>query len=517
MSGTRFSRRTFLATASAMSAAALAGPYARRAHAQDKRVLNARLREDIQILDPAYMVGGVEVDVQDAVMPSLAEYSYETGQLGWKPTPYVSQLGQRDDGVNIDFTLKPGFQWTNGFGELTAEDVKYSFERMLDGEWSGNWEVLDHVDITDTYSGTIVLKRPFVPIWLNTLAGNTGLLVCKKATESVGGKYTTQIPATCGAYLYEWTPKQRIVFTRNPEWTGPKPDYDQINYIEIVEDLAAELAYERGEVDITNITPETYARYTQSPPPDTKVRVAGALQYMWMGMNTEHPKLKDSRVRNAIQHAVDVDSILQGAYSGVTERAYGIVPPGLPGKRNATKIDYNPEKARQLLQDAGVSGLELDLRTLNIQARMLAAQIIQDNLKQVGITVKVIPMDSGPFWDMGQESKGEAWKDLQLWVMRYGAEVDPFGPFQWFVKGQVGIWNWERWSDPEFEDLYQQGLVETDVAKRSRIYVRMQEIMEDTGAYVWITHEPEVYAHRANLEPAITPDGNVIFRNFRAV
>ncbi len=212
-----------------------------------------------------------------------------------------------------------------------------------------------------------------------------------------------------------------------------------------------------------------------------------------------------------------MDSILQGAYSGMTERAYGIVPPGLPGKRNTTKIDYNPDKARQLLQAAGVSGLELDLRTLNVQARMLASQIIQDNLKQVGITVKVIPVDSGPFWDMGQESKGDTWKDLQLWLMRYGAEVDPFGPFQWFVKSQVGIWNWERWSDPEFEDLYQKGLVESDVAKRSQIYVRMQEIMEDTGAYVWITHEPEVYAHRTSLEPAITPDGNVIFRNFRAV
>ena len=512
----RLSRRHFLGTASGL-AAALAGARPRLSLAQDSRVLNARMQRDITILDPAYMVGGTEVDVQNSVMPSLADYSFEGGRLGWRPTAYVSHLAQGDDALHIEFTLKPGFQWTNGFGEVTAEDVKYSFERMLEGDWSGNWEKLDHVEIKDTYSGTLVLKEPFVPIWLNTLAGNTGLLVSKKATESVGGKYTTQIPATCGPYLYDWTPRQRIVFTRDPQWTGPKPDFDRINFIDVEEDKAAELAYEAGEVDITKITPPTYARYKQSMPEDSKLHVAGSLQYMWMGMNTQHPKLQDIRVRKAIQHAVDVESILQGAYSGVSERAYGIVPPPLPGKRNVTKLDYNPEKSRALLSEAGVSGLEIDLKTHNNQARVLAAQIIQANLAAVGITAKVIPLDSGPFWDMGQESKGDTWKDLQLWIMRYGSEVDPFGPFQWFVRDQIGIWNWERWSDDEFEKLFQDGMAETDTEKRHQIYIRMQEIMEDTGAYLWITHEPEVYVHRNDLIPVITPDGNVLFRDFKAV
>ena len=85
---------------------------------------------------------------------------------------------------------------------------------------------------------------------------------------------------------------------------------------------------------------------------------------------------------------------------------------------------------------------------------------------------------------------------------------------QWFVRSQVGIWNWERWSDDEFEDLYQKGLVETDVNKRNDIYLRMQEIMEDTGGYVWITHEPESFVHNTDLNPAIGPTGNLDFRHF---
>ena len=510
-------RRQFLFTTAAIGAAGFIGPRVRSVRAQDKRVLNARMDGDISVLDPGYMVGAEEIDVQTAVMPALIEFSTEDGQLGWRKTPFVKEISQRDDGIHIDFTLNPGFPWSNGYGEVSAEDVKYSFERMADSDWAGNWAALDHVETTDKYSGTIVLTQPFEPVWLNSLSGGTGSVICKAATEAAGGRYTTEIPATCGPYLYKWTPKQRITFVRNPDWPGPQPDFDEINYIIVEEVSAAELAYEAGELDITEISAPTAARYQDAPPANSVMQRAGALQYMWMGMNTQHPKLQDIRVRQAIQHAVDVDSILAGAYSGVAERSYGVVCPGLPGKRSQTSIDYNPEKSRALLSDAGVSGLELDLRTLNWQERLLACQIIQANLAAVGVTANIIPMDSGPYWEMGQESKGDQWKDLQLWLMRFGSGPDPYEPFQWFVKDQIGIWNWERWSDPKFEELYQSGLGESDIEKRSAIYIRMQEIMEETGAYVWVCHEPENYIHGTYFQPDLWPTGQLNFNNFKLV
>ncbi len=60
------------------------------------------------------------------------------------------------------------------------------------------------------------------------------------------------------------------------------------------------------------------------------------------------------------------------------------------------------------------------------------------------------------------------------------------------MSSQVGIWNWERWTNEEYDGLYEQGIAESDTAKRTAIYLRMQEIMEETGAYVWINHEPEI-------------------------
>lgn len=509
-------RRRFLATTAAVGAAgALRIPPA-WASAQGT-VLNLRFDGNNDILDPGYMSGGTEIETQKAVLPFLAQYETKGGTFGWRPTYFVKKLVQRDP-THIDFELADGLEWTNGFGEVKASDVKYSYERMKETDWSGYFDALDKVEVTGAKSGTIVLGQPFAPFIMITLCHGPGAVLSEKAMEKAGGKYTLEFPATCGPYLYKQIPGQRELFDPNPQWKGPKPGFERVVGHVITEVKAAELAYEAGELDCTEIGADTLARYQKNMPKNSALKVAGKLQYMWMGMNTEHPKLKDKRVRRAIQHAVDVDSILQGAYSGTTERSYGIVCPGLIGERNATKhYEYDPAKARALMSEAGVSGLELELRTLNWQERLLACQIIQANLGAIGVKVKVIPMDSGPFWNMGQESKGEMWKDLQLWVMRFGTAPDPYEAAQWFVSDQVGVWNWERWKDPEFDRLYQQGLSETDEQKRHDIYVRMQEIMEETGAYVWINHEPETFVHRDTIEVKAAPSGELNYPLFRKI
>jgi peptide/nickel transport system substrate-binding protein len=515
----RFSltRRQFLSTTAFAGALGALGSTVPLRGAFGAGALNVRFDGELDSIDPGYNVGGSpDNDVLWCINPALVHFAYKDGKLTWRQTAYVDNVGQTDP-THIDFTLKPGFQWTNGFGELTAEDVAYSYDRMKTSEWKGFFEAFEKVDVKDKYSGTIVLNQPFAPFMTATLASGTGIILSQKATESVGGKFTTDMPATCGPYLYDWKQAQYVRFKRNPEWTGAQPYFDDINALFVTEDEAAALAYEAGELECTKITSNAYARYLKELPPDSKITVAGALQYMWMGMNTEHPKLQDIRVRQAIQHAIDVESIIQGAYSGTAEHSYGIVCPGLPGKRSESTFSYDPEKASELLSAAGVSGLELELKTLNQQERVLAAQIIQANLADVGITVTVLPLDDGPFWDMGQESKGDTWKDLQIWIMRYGAGADPYEPFQWFKRDQVGIWNWERWSDDEFEDLYLKGIAETDVDKRSDIYIRMQEIMEDTGAYVWLTHEPEVFVHRDTLHADFAPSGEQQLLYFKNV
>jgi peptide/nickel transport system substrate-binding protein len=508
MIGSPFSRRLLLRGA---LTGAMVASMPRILRAQQGSLLRIRSNRDLQILDPGWMIGGMEIDLQYACLASLAVYSLKDGQLGWVPSDFVEQVQLSDDAKRVEFTLKQGIQWSGDFGELTTEDVKYSYERIADPKneapWKDKWKALDHVEIKDKYNGAILLKEPFAPLFVTTLCDGPGSILSKAATEKAGGKFESSFPAICGPYIIkEWVPKQRVDLTVNPLWKGPKPDFPEVRFQIIEDEKAAELAYDAGEIDITTISEQSFARYQKSPPAGSKLMVAFNNNWSWLGMNTEHPKLKDKRVRQAIQYAVDVQSALDAAYNGLAPRAYGIVLPGLPGHRDVTKFEKpDPDKARELLKEAGVANLELDLRTLPDTDKMTLAQVVQANLADVGIKVNIVQTDPGPFWNLGIESAGNDWKDLQLYIHEFGDAPDPSQMTQWYVGEQVGVWNWERWKDPEFDKLHYAALQEADPKKRGDMYIRMQEIMEDTGAYVWFAFKPAQKIYRDWLDPVIVP------------
>jgi peptide/nickel transport system substrate-binding protein len=510
-------RRELLKNSAFLSAIAALGIKPGQVLAADENVLKVRMEADIQVLDPGYMIGGAETSIQFACLPRLAQPVKDAaGNWTWAASDYVEKINQ-DDPTHISFTLKPGFMWNGDLGEVTADDVKYSFERMLKSDWAARWPTLEKVDVTDKYNGVIVLKSPFAATFLMGIASESGSILPKAATEKLTDqKFTTELPGQCGPYIMtEWTPKQKVVIKENPDWKGTKPVWPEVHFINIEDTSAAELAFEAGEVVITNVLPATAARYLKQLPANSKLSSQAGPYYTWIGMNTQHEKLKDIRVRKAIQRAIDVNSILDAAYGGTAPLAHGIVPLGVVGNRSESKYSYNPDEARALLADAGVLGLSVEFKTLNEAYRVTAAQIVQANLADVGITCEVIPVDSGPFWNLGLESKGEDWKSLQLWWMRYRTSPDPSDAIQWFIKSQVGVWNWERWSDPEYEDLWTKGLAEPDNGKRAEMYLRMQEIMEDTGAYVWITHDPLNYAHNDKIVPDFDTGGEILVERFK--
>ena len=116
----KFDRRSFLATSGVIGAAGFFGLplFASEAEAQAKKLI-VRVDTDLNILDPAFMIGGSEIEIQKAVLPALVEFDGSDGSYGWRPSAYVETFAQRDE-THFDFTLKPGFMWTGGNGELLA-------------------------------------------------------------------------------------------------------------------------------------------------------------------------------------------------------------------------------------------------------------------------------------------------------------------------------------------------------------------------------------------------------------
>jgi len=516
----RLSRRRLLQGAGALGAAAAV--QSRVGVAENGRVLRVRGSADLQVLDPAHRKGQPEGDILRCLFTRLIEY--RTGdQWGWRPAAAaaIEQIAP----THVRFTLRPGIMFTGGFGEMTADDVKFSYERIADpaeaSAYRDDFGALARVEAVDRYTGVIVLKEPFAPLWTSTLPSASGCILSRRAVEQAGGRFTTAAPATAGPYrIEEWRPKQRLTLARDPDWNGPRGGFDEIRILPIEDEKAAEIAFAAGEVDYTAISVSSIPSYRTGQAPGVHLVEKSSLDYVWLGMNTAAPPFDDLRVRRAVQRAIDVDQVLEAAYFGVARRATGIIAPGLIGHRPRLQGDPRPDldAASALLAEAGHGGGFAC--TLDIEAkaeRLLAAQVIQANLARVGIAVQINQHDSGSFWSLGSEADGDRWRSLQLILQKYGMQPDPSFATAWFTPEQVGVWNWERFRSQEFGELHRRALVATDPALRDRMYRRMQDLMEESGAYVFLTHEINAAVHSDTILPALLPDANPVLPEFRAL
>lgn len=484
----------------------------------EAKILNTRSYVDISTLDPANYVAASEEDVMGAIYSKLI-YFKPGNKWEWE-LQAAESIEQLDD-THIAFTLRSGIMFTNGFGEMTAEDVKFSFERSAaeSSSSSGDWGAFSHVEVTGKYSGVIVLNKPFQPIWNVALSYAAGNIVSKKAVESVGGKFTTTPPAVSGPYmLKDWKPKQEVVLVRNPDYYGDQAEFDEIHIRQIDDEKTAEIAYEAGDLDITRISMSSIENYQQSPPENSTLSVYPSLYYTWVGMNVTNPKLEDPKVRKAIQLAIDLPSIMAVSYFNAAEPSTGIIAPGLTGHREKGLIPDKADfvQAKKLLEAAGATGLELNLDVLNKSTNISTAQVIQATLSQIGVKINVNLHEAGSFWSLGSESAGDRWKSIELVLNRYSSVPDPYYSAQWFTSEQRGKWNWERFSNAEYDELNAKAMAESDSQKRSQMYQRMQDLMEDSGAYRFLTHEAEPLVYRNSIVPGLRPDGRPLYRHFKS-
>ncbi len=216
------SRRSFLATGTAIGALGFVGLTPTELQAAGETTLRLRLDGDNKILDPGYMIGGTEIEAQKQCLPFLAEYNRDGDTFTWEPTYFVTKLELRDP-THIDFELTEGLVWSDGYGPLMASDVKFSFERMKGTDWSGYFDAFDHVDVTGDRTGTIVLNKPFAPFFMVTLCHGPGAIVCEKAVTDAGGKFTTQFPAICGPYIYDQFPAKARPSRPTPNGRAQSP------------------------------------------------------------------------------------------------------------------------------------------------------------------------------------------------------------------------------------------------------------------------------------------------------
>ena len=258
-------RRTAL-----LGTALLAAPLAARAQpAAPKTSIAVRIDRDAEVLDPAFRSGLQDGNICRAVFQRL--YTVATGDTVAFIPDAASDLKQVSPTV-VEFTLKPGQMFTGGYGEMTAEDVKFSFERFAvvpvggkESPYKGDWVDLKEVEVTGKYTGRIVMQKPRAALMLIAIGGVSGSVVCKKAVLEKGAGYGTA-PIGSGPMVVDSFEKQRgVVLKRNPDFKGAPSGYAELAVRYVQDPKTAELSLRSGELDFALMPPQAAAPLRSAP------------------------------------------------------------------------------------------------------------------------------------------------------------------------------------------------------------------------------------------------------------
>jgi peptide/nickel transport system substrate-binding protein len=525
----RLDRATFLrrATAAGLSVSAATALAASAGPALAERMasggtLKIRAQSDFQNMDPAFVPGVNEGTVMTNVYEGLVGFKPGTFQL----VPVLAETWTPSkDGLRYDFTLRKGVQFHGGFGEVTANDVKYSYERIaglttpaIKSPYASDWAALQEVKVNSKYSGSILLKNKFAPLLTSTLPGSDGYIVSQKAIESITDY--AHHPIGTGPYQFtSWTPGQQLVLSKNPSYQGAwykhaKPVvWDQIVFIPIALSNSNMIALQSGAVDWAAVGPDILDAFTNNA--SYRVEARTTLNYSWLGMNLQNASLKDMNVRQAIRYAVDVPAIHKAAFLGKWTRARAILPPGMP-------IGYWPQaplykrdvaKAQGFLKKSGQSNLSFTMavKSTDVGAAQIA-QIVQSNLQDIGIKVQVLVQDRSVFNQLG----GAAQQARQLFYEVFSNPVpEPSFSTEWFTCGMVNVWNWMSWCNRQFSDWDTLAAKTLNPETRSKLYIDMQKIWDKKANVVWVAFPQNFYAGKKNIIPSLTPSGGVTPWDFR--
>lgn len=468
--------------------------------------LDVRMVDDIRNLDPAFLPGTVD----DAVMLCVAEnlVTFRSGSFELA-NELVEEFNSSDDGLEHEFRLKEGIQFHGGYGEMTAEDVKFSFERIagltkpkIEATYQQDWGPLQEVEVTDTYTGVIRLKEPFAPLMATTIPGHAGMVISRAAWEELGEDIANQ-PIGSGPYEFvEWERGQHVELRRFEDWSGAamawaeeEPRWERIVFRPIGEDSAADIAIEAGEVQFGPVSHASVERFEGDD--QFAITRQPTFDYAWVGFNVTDDALSDVNVRRGLRLALDVDSMIEAAFEGRTVRANTLISPDMPIGHwaDAPPYDQNLEEAQAILDEAGVDGLSLEFSIIEEPGSQIIAEIAQANLAEVGVDVSIRLRESAELL--------EQVKELQMYYVSLSNSADPSWATFWFTTEQVGAWNFSSWSNEEFDRLHQEATSERDQDRRHEMYVRMQELMDEDVMARWVMYRTHHYAHPTELTPSM--------------
>jgi len=448
-------------------------------------------------LDPHTASSYSSYQILNNVLEGLTAYDDNLNLVPW----LAESWEQSDDGLTWTFKLREGVMFQNG-REMTAEDVKWSFERLIDpATGAGNAARVGPaettIEVIDDYTVAITHPEPFA-IFPQSIGfdKSTGIV----AKESLNDQGIIVEPIGTGPFqISEVEGTTRMLLTKNEAyWQAGLPYLEAIEIQPIPDDTVRETALLGGEVDwVLSIAPQNFAALEANP--DVVVSTAPQLSYDYMGINMTKPPFDDVRVRQAIALALDREQIAQAGYFGLAETIQGPTGPGSPWYFDYAPYDQDVEQAKALLADAGYpDGFEMELLpTVQYGETVRAAQVIQQQLAEIGITASI----NAPEWTEWLELEGNFKYDA--YICNWNGLIDA-DQYYYLQHKSDQVFNFTGYDNPEFDDLVTEARSTSDFDERYQIYEDLNQTLVDDAPYIYMYNKLEIRAYAPYVKGFIT-------------
>ena len=445
--------------------------------------------------DPHIVGDVVAWNVLDNLFDRLVRLDAKTQQ----PVPSLAEkFDAASDGLTYTFQLRKGVKFHNG-REMKAADVKWSFERIRDpavpAVAKGYFGDLDRIEVPDEYTVKLIYKKVFAPLLTALTRMETAILpqeeVAKKDEWSAH-------PIGSGPFKFvSYTKDQAVVIERNPDyWEQGLPKLDRVEQRVITKEETAIINVQTGAIHATGASATNLGKLKGSK--GVKGEVVASTFWPHLALNCSKPPFTDVRVRQAIRLGIKRDDILALSFDNLGPISNTLFPDGNPYRAEVDGWKYDLAKAKQLLADAGQgAGFKTKLRiTPSTPWQVSSAQIIQDNLKALNITVEIEQIEATTWF-----SEVFAQSQYEMSMAAHASKIDPdLSMFDILHSGAFGTKNYTKFNDPDMDALLDKGRATADPEARKKIYADAQKIFVERSGYVVLNLQQLVFGLRDTVQ-----------------
>jgi len=455
---------------------------------------------DASILVPMLATDVMSHRVAELIFRGIVKYAPDLSIVGDLAERYEVSKDQRV----ITFYLKKNAKWEDGT-PVTAWDVEFGFRLITDPKtpspYASDFLEVERFEVIDDHTFRVYYKRPFALAlisWGNLVVLPRHLLADKDLSyiQREFGKR----PVGNGPFRFvEWKRGSSIKLGVNPLYSEGRAYLDQVLFRVIPDPTTLFLELRSGGVDWISLTPLQYLRIERDRELKERFQVYKYLSfgYTYIGYNLKDPLFADKRVRLALCYAIDKRKVVEGALLGQGIPAYGPYKPDawFYNPEIEKSCPYNPNKALSLLQDAGFvkgkdgwlykNGKPFEFTLLvnhgNL-SRLLAAQVVQQELSKIGIKVNIRVVEWTTLIHQFIDKRR-----FQAVILGWTTGLDPdlYDIFHSSKINPPGL-NFISYKNEELDRLLEEGRYTLDKEKRKKIYYRVQEILAEDQPYTFL-------------------------------